>query len=78
MSTMLPTDLSGRKQEGLERAKNELDRRLAPLFRRWPQLSKLELAELHCLYDERRRLARHSGTHRSGLRRAEEKGRTVM
>jgi len=50
--------------EGLDRAKADIDAQLMALFRRWPELSNLELAELHCLYDERLRLARHSGARR--------------
>ena len=59
--------------EGLDKAKDDHDRRLTPLFRRWPALDKLELAELHRLWDERLRLARHSGARRRALTTAEER-----
>jgi hypothetical protein len=67
MSTTTQQDLLARAPEGLDKAMDRIDGRLAPLFRRWPALTKLELAELHRLYDERMRLARHSGARRRAL-----------
>lgn len=64
MTNGLPENLSALEPDGLHEAKEERDRRLTPLFRRWPALSKLELAELHRLWDERLRLAKHSGARR--------------
>jgi hypothetical protein len=57
----LPEDLSELDPRALERATNARDRRLSPLFRRWPSLSGLELSELKRLYNERLRLARYLG-----------------
>ena len=73
MSKDLPRDLSALPPEGLDEAKAEHDRRLAPLFRRWPALNKLEAAELHHLWDERLRLAKRSGVRRRTLTTAEER-----
>jgi hypothetical protein len=67
MEDRLPTDLSALGREGVEKAKAVRDGRLASLFRRWPAVSKLELAELRRLHDERLRLARHSGARRRAL-----------
>jgi len=64
MATTLPRDLSALPPEELDEAKEERDNRLAPLFRRWPELTKRELADLHRLWDERLRLAKHSGGRR--------------
>ena len=58
MAKGLPRDLSSFGRSELETAKDERDQRLAPLFRRWPELDKLELAELHRLWEERLRLAK--------------------
>jgi hypothetical protein len=57
----LPEDLSELKPEALELAARARDKRLGPLFRRWPSLSRLELSELKRLYNERLRLARYLG-----------------
>ena len=67
MSMSIHQDLLARAPEGLDEAKDRIESRLAPLFRRWPALTKVELAELHRLYDERMRLARHSGARRRAL-----------
>lgn len=60
----LPEDLSQLKPAALERAANLRDKRLSPLFRRWPSLNRLELSELKRLYTERLRLAKHLGKRR--------------
>jgi hypothetical protein len=57
----LPEDLSELKPEALESAATARDKRLAPLFRRWPSLSRLELSELKRLYNERLRIAKYLG-----------------
>jgi hypothetical protein len=61
MTETLPQDLSTLGIEELDSARHETDARLTPLFRRWPALSKREMAELRGLYEERVRLARHLG-----------------
>ena len=66
MTERLPEDLSALEPRRLAEAKEARDKRLAPLFRQWPALNKLEMAELHRLWDERVRLARHSGARRRG------------
>ena len=73
MSKRLPEDLAALASAELSEAKKERDSRLTPLFRRWPGLDRLELAELHRLWDERLRLARHSGARRSSLGTAKER-----
>ena len=67
MSERLPENLASLASEELSEAKKERDRRLTPLFRRWPALNKLEIAELHRVWDERVRLAKHSGARRRQL-----------
>ena len=57
----LPEDLSELEPGALERATNARDKRLSPLFRRWPALSGFELSELKRLYNERLRLAKYLG-----------------
>jgi hypothetical protein len=57
----LPHDLSALSQEELELERAARDRRLTPLFRRWPSLSEPELGELKRVHAERLRLARHVG-----------------
>jgi hypothetical protein len=37
------------------------DERIAPLFRRWPALSRVELRQLGALYAERVRIAKYLG-----------------
>jgi hypothetical protein len=66
-------DLSTLSVEELQRARVEQDRRLTPLFRRWPALSARELGELEVVYEERQRLARYLGWLR--LRRRSSRGR---
>jgi hypothetical protein len=57
----LPEDLSQLNPAALERAANARDKRLSPLFRRWPSLNRLELSELKRLYNERLLIARYVG-----------------
>jgi hypothetical protein len=45
----------------LERVAIVRDTHLAPLFRRWPSLSRRELSELKRLYHEQLRVARYVG-----------------
>jgi hypothetical protein len=58
----LPEDLSQLKPAEIERAAAVRDKRLSPLFRRWPSLSRLELSELKRLYNERLRVAKYVGS----------------
>jgi hypothetical protein len=61
MSELMPQDLSDLDSRQIEVVREEQDRRLTPLFRRWPALSVRELAELRRVYDERLRVARLLG-----------------
>ena len=61
----LPGKLSELNAEALERAANAREKRLSPLFRRWPALSRIELAELKRLYNERLLIARYLGRRRA-------------
>lgn len=60
----LPEDVTEVPPETLERGTKARDRRLRRLFRRWPALTRAELAELRRLYDERMRLATLHGSRR--------------
>jgi hypothetical protein len=60
----LPSEISELNAEALERAANVREKRLSPLFRRWPALSRIELAELKRLYNERLLIARYLGRRR--------------
>lgn len=60
----LPQDLSDFSTEELRRERTARDRRLTPLFRRWPLLDEGELGELKAVYAERQRLARYLGLRR--------------
>jgi hypothetical protein len=72
MSEHLPQDLSILGPERLDEARAEQDKRLAPLFRRWPALSGIEMDELRHLYPSHLRLAKHLGSlHKRGLRQAQ-------
>jgi hypothetical protein len=42
------------------------DEHIAPLFRRWPALSRIEIRELARVYGERLRIAKYLGRLRSG------------
>ena len=54
----LPENLSSLGDEELLEAR---DAKLRPLFRRWPSLSRPEMAELRRVYNERVRLAKWIG-----------------
>jgi hypothetical protein len=69
----LPENLSVLDSEVLADAREARDRKIAPLFRRWPKLTSPELRELRRLYEERVRLARHWGA----LRRRRLKSRSA-
>jgi len=64
MSEPLPQDLSDLDTREIETVRDEQDRRLTPLFRRWPALSARERAELRRVYTERLRIARFLGKRR--------------
>lgn len=64
MVKKLPENLSTLTPETLEEAVETRDKRMSPLFRRWPSLSKLESAELKRLYGERLRVAKFLGKRR--------------
>jgi hypothetical protein len=61
MSERLPQDLSDLDARQIEAVRDEQERRLTPLFQRWPALSVRELAELRRVYAERLRVARFLG-----------------
>jgi hypothetical protein len=61
----LPSKHSELHAEALERAVTAREKRLSPLFRRWPALSRMELAELKRLYNERLLIARYLGRWRA-------------
>ena len=48
------------------------DEQLVPLFRRWPDLDRMELSRLRKMYAERLRIARYVGSRRA--RRASKDG----
>ena len=57
----LPDDLATMDGTDLSMQRAIRDDELAPLFRRWPALSRPELGRLRRLYAERLRIARHLG-----------------
>lgn len=61
MVEKLPENLSTLTPENLQEAVETRDKRMSPLFRRWPALSRLETAELKRLYRERLRVAKYLG-----------------
>jgi hypothetical protein len=61
----LPDDLGLVGQAQLAEQRAIRDAELAPLFRRWPALSRFELAELRRMYTERLRIARFLGRRRA-------------
>jgi hypothetical protein len=65
----LPENLAELEAAELRKAARERDERIDPLFRRWPGLTRNELAELARLYRERMRVAKHFARRRrvSGL-----------
>jgi hypothetical protein len=64
----LPEDLSAAGPEVLQDAAKMQDDLMSPLFRRWPRLSRSELAELRRLYSERLRVAKYIGRRRQDRR----------
>ena len=60
----LPDDLAAMATPELSQQRAIRDDRLAPLFRRWPALSRLELGELRRMYADRLRIARYFGSRR--------------
>lgn len=60
----LPDDLRVLPAEELSRQCDARDEALAPLFRRWPVLSRAELRRLKTIYGERLRIARFVGRRR--------------
>ena len=59
MTQVLPENLAELEAVELRNAARVRDDRLEPLFRRWPRLTRNELAELAQLYRERMRVAKH-------------------
>lgn len=57
----LPENLATMRDAELFEQRALLDNKLAPLFRRWPALSRFELRQLREMYSERVRIARHVG-----------------
>ena len=61
----LPDDLAAMGDVELSEQRALRDDRLAPLFRRWPALSRFELGQLRRLYAERLKIARYLGRRRA-------------
>jgi len=55
----LPENLADLEAVELRDAAQARDERIEPLFRRWPRLTRNEVAELAQLYRERMRVAKH-------------------
>ena len=60
----LPDDLSSMDATELSLQRDVRDDRLAPLFVRWPALTRAELLSLRELYRERILIAKHVGRRR--------------
>jgi hypothetical protein len=60
----LPDDLAAVGHAELAEQRAVRDEKLAPLFQRWPALSRIELGQLRQMYAERLRIARHLGRRR--------------
>ena len=60
----LPEDLAAVGYAELSEQRAIRDDELAPLFQRWPSLSRPELGQLRRLYAERLRIARYLGRRR--------------
>ena len=60
----LPDDLAALPVAELSEHRALRDAKIAPLFRRWPDLSRLELRQLRQMYAERLRIARYLGRRR--------------
>jgi hypothetical protein len=61
----LPDDLAAVPVPELSQQRAIRDDKIAPLFRRWPSLSRVELNQLRRLYAERLRIARYLGRRRA-------------
>jgi hypothetical protein len=57
----LPDDLAAMDAGDLAQQGAVRDARLAPLFRRWPDLDRIEMSALRRTYGERVRIARYLG-----------------
>ena len=57
----LPDDLAAMGEAELSEQRALRDDKLAPLFQRWPSLSRFELRQLRTMYAERLRIARYVG-----------------
>ena len=57
----LPEDLEAMPEPELSEQGAMRDEQLAPLFRRWPDLSRFELRQLRRMYSERVRIAKSLG-----------------
>jgi len=62
----LPDDLAALGTQDLEQQGAVRDEALAPLFRRWPALDRIEMLNLRRIYGERLRIARYLGRLRRG------------
>ena len=70
MTQALPKNLAELEAIELRNAARVRDDRIEPLFRRWPGLTRNELAELAQLYRERMRVAKHVSRRRGVSRLA--------
>jgi hypothetical protein len=61
----LPDDLAAVGSAELSEQRAIRDDKLAPLFKRWPALSRPELGQLRRMYEERLRIARYLGRRRA-------------
>jgi hypothetical protein len=66
----LPDDLTAMEADDLVHQGSLRDELLAPLFRRWPRLTQLEMGQLRALYAERVRIAKYLGRFRARRRSA--------
>ena len=60
----LPDDLAAMESDDLAHQGFLRDELLAPLFRKWPRLTHLEMRQLKALYSERVRIAKYLGKFR--------------
>ena len=60
----LPDDLKAMAPSELSEQRALRDAKIAPLFRRWPDLSRFELRQLRQIYAERLRIAKYLGRRR--------------
>jgi hypothetical protein len=64
----LPDDLAAVESDELAHQGFLRDELLAPLFRKWPRLTHLEMRQLKALYAERVRIAKYVGKLGRGTR----------